>query len=672
MAKRKRIANCDESPLESEGAGPSTVKAEAPVQSSRKKRRTVAQGRKPANKSKAKGKGKLGKMLDMPFDVLCEIILQLRAEDLLALSRTSKGFRELLLLKSNRFLWTTAFRDDPLFPYLPSDLNEPQFACLVFSNHCYFCLKATPDNQLMWAFRTRSCASCLRTQFAPFNDVLRGVRSTITSDILLSSSVLGPKKKIVSVYKHSEVRDIDILLKSFQPDSPTLAEFLQNRRKQVGQLKAGDSSITTALERRREVAKMEKEKDRAKCKEQIYQRLRDLGYAEELSYIRESDSSFLDNYPSISSRTELTDRVWNNIQRTLVDLLEDTRAKRRRKQRKILLKARQRLLGELISDHPSNAPSRIKPGPADICAMPQIRQILVDTPVDVAVNAEHFQETIQGLEELFAQWVTDRSRELLKLLPNQHEHDAEAQIDDTDFSSLELATVYFTCTHCTDPLSYPRILVHNCLTELPHGFRNREDDDAIMFINVGSVPWNYNQMPIEYRQDAESAAKKVVAAFGFDVRTTTHEDMRLNNRWMECRACRHPKEGRMAFRWQKAILHELFHDMQGRKSHWIPLSDEDIETAKRYESRGFPEHRDETAGYCCAQCDERGSFVEIRAHSRWEHGIQDFKETDYFRLPDASMDHPPFFVHIPVPPPVTIDLTDDADAPEHEVVGIDD
>ncbi len=54
------------------------------------------------------------------------------------------------------------------------------------------------------------------------------------------------------------------------------------------------------------------------------------------------------------------------------------------------------------------------------------------------------------------------------------------------------------------------------------------------------------------------------------------------------------------------------------------------------------------------------------------HGIQDFKETDYFRLPDASMDHPPFFVHIPVPPPVTIDLTDDADAPEHEVVGLDD
>lgn len=46
------------------------------------------------------------------------------------------------------------------------------------------------------------------------------------------------KKKIVSVYKHSEARDIDILLKSFKPDSPTLAEFLQNRRKQVSQMLA--------------------------------------------------------------------------------------------------------------------------------------------------------------------------------------------------------------------------------------------------------------------------------------------------------------------------------------------------------------------------------------------------------------------------------------------------
>lgn len=53
------------------------------------------------------------------------------------------------------------------------------------------------------------------------------------------------------------------------------------------------------------------------------------------------------------------------------------------------------------------------------------------------------------------------------------------------------------------------------------------------------------------------------------------------------------------------------------------------------------------------------------------HAIQEFKETDYFRHPDASMDHPPFFVHIPVPPPVTIDLTDD-EAPEHEIISIDD
>lgn len=250
--------------------------------------------------------------------------------------------------------------------------------------------------------------------------------------------------------------------------------------------------------------------------------------------------------------------AWNNIQRTLVDLLEDTRAKRRRKQRKILLKARQRLLGELIKDHPSNAPARIKPGPADICAMPQIRQILVDTPMDIVVTAEHFQETIQGLEQLFAQWITDKSRELLKLLPNQP--GAAVEVDDADFSCLELATTYFTCTRCADPLSYPRILVHDCLTELPHGFRNREDDDAIMFTNVGGVPWNYNQLPIEYHQDAESAAKKVVAAFGFfDIRTTTHENMRLNNRWIECKACRHPKEGRMVFRWQKAVRTLLFH-----------------------------------------------------------------------------------------------------------------
>lgn len=73
MEKRKRITNGDESALETAGAGPSTVKAEAPVQSSPKKRRTVAQGKKPTSKPKGKGKGKLSKMLEMPYDVLCEV-----------------------------------------------------------------------------------------------------------------------------------------------------------------------------------------------------------------------------------------------------------------------------------------------------------------------------------------------------------------------------------------------------------------------------------------------------------------------------------------------------------------------------------------------------------------------------------------------------------------------
>lgn len=36
------------------------------------------------------------------------------------------------------------------------------------------------------------------------------------------------------------------------------------------------------------------------------------------------------------------------------------------------------------------------------------------------------------------------------------------------------------------------------------------------------------------------------------------------------------------------------------------------------------------------------------------------------------MDHPPFLVHIPVPPPVTIDLTGDVEASEHEIISIDD
>jgi hypothetical protein len=46
---------------------------------------------------------------------------------------------------------------------------------------------------------------------------------------------------------------------------------------------------------------------------------------------------------------------------------------------------------------------------------------------------------------------------------------------------LELATTFFKCYWCTEPISYPRILMHGCLlkdTSSKRGRKRRKDDEA--------------------------------------------------------------------------------------------------------------------------------------------------------------------------------------------------
>jgi hypothetical protein len=61
----------------------------------------------------------------------------LKPLDLLSLARTSKAFRNLLMRKSNAFIWRASRSLIPNLPECPADLSEPQYACLAFDPHCH-------------------------------------------------------------------------------------------------------------------------------------------------------------------------------------------------------------------------------------------------------------------------------------------------------------------------------------------------------------------------------------------------------------------------------------------------------------------------------------------------------------------------------------------------------
>ncbi|KAF9218720.1 hypothetical protein BS17DRAFT_654775, partial [Gyrodon lividus] len=82
-------------------------------------------------------RGRLEMLPELNLDVLFHIFSFLQPMDLLNLARTTKAFRQLLMRRSSVSVWKTARGGVEGLPDCPPDLNEPQYANLVFYPHCH-------------------------------------------------------------------------------------------------------------------------------------------------------------------------------------------------------------------------------------------------------------------------------------------------------------------------------------------------------------------------------------------------------------------------------------------------------------------------------------------------------------------------------------------------------
>ncbi|KLO06478.1 hypothetical protein SCHPADRAFT_838028, partial [Schizopora paradoxa] len=111
--------------------------------------------------------GKLSKLLEMPMEIFTEIACYVSPEDLLNLSRTSAG---LLMSKSSERVWKAARKMQRTIPVRPSDLNEPQYAELLFGKGCSVSLLDTylmlpnPGSQFCSESRTKKVYVTLRAR----------------------------------------------------------------------------------------------------------------------------------------------------------------------------------------------------------------------------------------------------------------------------------------------------------------------------------------------------------------------------------------------------------------------------------------------------------------------------------------------------------------------------
>jgi hypothetical protein len=315
----------------------------------------------------------------------------------------------------------------------------------------------------------------------------------------------------------------------------------------------------------------------------------------------------------------------------LLELMQDTREKLQRRQRKSLLKKRQRLLLSALKEYNVERPiDEVNPRAADVCAMPHLKAMIEDPSLDAHVTEDSFKDIVEGFPRHFEQWREAKTLDLMALLPTPNDREA-----------LLRATTYFGCSECSEPLSYPRVLAHECLTRLRHGYRNREDELALLFMNLDSEPWNYGGNRVSYYPAAECSATSVVRSCGLDVDLTTAQDMDDVNPWLECLRCSHKVKGRAVFRWRKAvrsssvslkvsppltvlqILHDMYHVSAAESASWRLLDGDDSDAAETLQKKMRQTDYSASPDYECVRCRERHSFLQMQGHLRVRLVISD-------------------------------------------------
>lgn len=94
--------------------------------------------------------------------------MYLRPKDLLELSRLSKQFRSIFASRSAIFVWRSVFRDIDMECF--TDLNELQFASLLYDKHCMVQFISFPYdmNYAHLSFYIQACGRTMSTKCQVF------------------------------------------------------------------------------------------------------------------------------------------------------------------------------------------------------------------------------------------------------------------------------------------------------------------------------------------------------------------------------------------------------------------------------------------------------------------------------------------------------------------------
>ncbi|KAJ8519714.1 hypothetical protein ONZ45_g3364 [Pleurotus djamor] len=502
---------------------------------------------------RARVKGKLSNLPQMPLDILFEIFGYLDPLDVLRLARTTKAFRSVLMTRSATSLWKTAFENTPDVPQKPEGLAEPSWANFLFTTNCYVLASHL-------ALHTASVV----------------IKSGTVSNVLVRRKYSGVWLKV----------DFDNFMESFakvRGDQAKSRDFCKQRNKRYAKM-----------------AEHSKEYDRWAA-DNKYERSADLEHIRnarfelikmklieavprlgpEIGGLTSSQEFLLRQLPPVKAPRPLTDRAWPKVEREITPIMTEFRDARLVAERAAILKKRRQTFAEVIDEYASTQPvDAILPSAADIYVLQSfspIKQRLEEDPNDTDYPPSAFDDVLENMPQYCAEWMDLCTERLLEVVDESSDIENADPPILPDKTSLSLATTIFYCKGCFCTLGYPNILVHQCFrrppTQLRHGTEMGQSMD-----DLNIAPW-IMLSPYRINLVSPMLASDVVLACGYDPQNATAEELDSANVWLVGEF--HGKTTKV-MRWRKAIQRtysKLEHVYPKPQYNWSKVTDESLREA---------------------------------------------------------------------------------------------
>ncbi|KAF9533615.1 hypothetical protein CPB83DRAFT_845570 [Crepidotus variabilis] len=655
----------DAPPLEARKVAKSRVRKRKSKTSSNESE-DIEQAEQPKAKKLRGNRGFLHILLDMPTDILYEVLGTLEPLDLLSVARTVKSLRAILMSKISLSVWIHSFSNIvPVPPACPDDLSYPQYAELAYGRSCYYCRRNLGASCLYrsWRARVRACARCLGNKTLFIED--KHLASVLSNDYPLEVAQLLPavtaqtgtgwrQKPVLYFLRsfHDKWRS-EVLDFSCQADE---VEWIDSKnRESTAALEESVKYITWSIEWEKE----SRSKIRLvieKRKELVIDRIKKLGWEDELSKVPDDVEQPQDD-PLISKiyQKELTEKILHNLEPRLEIIMQCVQLRRLTRERGQSLQIRITCLDFIRFEYVSSlAPGAFIPTTADLYTNDFIKAVLNgQTNYDILTISQR-EEIQNAFPEAIEKWQRDAEKSLLEIFATACSQPNNAIYDYDPSTILKLAITFFQCGRCDTFCTTEQMMRHSCTRKDFNTCALDEDLGAIKQATK-MLPWNTNKLirvPIltHYR------VRIVLEECGFNSATIQVEEMQRLDPIFECLEHGDEKSGRCTMGWLSLCkhLHSTIHaDLgKGKRTFLVLSGEEALEVRRRIvenQERYLGKSRLTTS--ICTHCRQKGSVFTLLQHIRDTHGVsKPALGKDMVTLPDSYLPEPSFMLWPPRDP----------------------